>query len=373
MAFAFTGQGAGWATMGMKLYNTYPVYAASLQRAGQVLAKLGAQWSLIEELHREKTFSNVDQPLISQSACTAMQIALVDLLFSWGVEPSRVTGHSSGEIAAAYAASALDAEACMSIAYYRGVVASGLIGSAFPRQGGMIAIGASGEVTQSLIDECAEPETSAAIACFNSPCSITVSGDLDQINRIADLADLRSIWNRRLNVDVAYHSYHMDSVAEKYAQLLGQIQPVAVDNIKIHSSLQGHEADTATLDTSYWVANLTSPVKFTQAFPGLYQAKSDARRGVDIVLELGPHSTLQGPMRQTLKTFEGNLSKIQTISTLIRYKNDVEELLSSMAKLVTRGSKLQLVNVNFLATDILPEALTDLPSYHWNHKAEYRH
>jgi acyl transferase domain-containing protein len=43
----------------------------------------------------------IHRPECSQPLCTALQIALVDLLRSFGCLPSAVLGHSSGEIAAA--------------------------------------------------------------------------------------------------------------------------------------------------------------------------------------------------------------------------------------------------------------------------------
>ena len=44
----------------------------------------------------------MDHPDFSQPICTALQIALVDLLSSLGVTARTVVGHSSGEIASAY-------------------------------------------------------------------------------------------------------------------------------------------------------------------------------------------------------------------------------------------------------------------------------
>lgn len=46
--------------------------------------------------------SRIDQPALSQPVCTALQVALVDLLHHFRMNPSAVVGHSSGEIAAAY-------------------------------------------------------------------------------------------------------------------------------------------------------------------------------------------------------------------------------------------------------------------------------
>jgi acyl transferase domain-containing protein len=44
----------------------------------------------------------IDEPRFAQPLCTAIQIALVDLLNSFGLRPAAVVGHSSGEIAAAW-------------------------------------------------------------------------------------------------------------------------------------------------------------------------------------------------------------------------------------------------------------------------------
>jgi acyl transferase domain-containing protein len=46
--------------------------------------------------------SNIDLPEYSQPLSTAIQIALLELLASFGITPKAVVGHSSGEIAAAY-------------------------------------------------------------------------------------------------------------------------------------------------------------------------------------------------------------------------------------------------------------------------------
>jgi acyl transferase domain-containing protein len=67
----------------------------------------GGSWSLIDELLKTDNESRINEAEISQPATTAIQIALVDLLESFSIRPSRVVGHSSGEVAAAYAAGSL--------------------------------------------------------------------------------------------------------------------------------------------------------------------------------------------------------------------------------------------------------------------------
>jgi acyl transferase domain-containing protein len=50
---------------------------------------------------KSKDESRINEPELSQPVCTVIQMALVDLLRSFGVLPTAVVGHSSGEIAAA--------------------------------------------------------------------------------------------------------------------------------------------------------------------------------------------------------------------------------------------------------------------------------
>lgn len=95
--FVFSGQGAQWPTMGRELM-TYHVYAQSLLKAQTTLLDLGSPWSLVKELFASKESSRIDSPEFSQPLCTALQLALVDLLKTWGVQPRSVVGHSSGEI-----------------------------------------------------------------------------------------------------------------------------------------------------------------------------------------------------------------------------------------------------------------------------------
>ena len=367
LSFIFTGQGSQWPMMGKSLYYTYPIYALTVRNADQILARLGASWSLINELEKSHD-SNIDSAHISQPVCTALQIALVDLLSSWGIDPVSVTGHSSGEIAAAYAAKILDLEACIAIAYFRGVAARTLKEEFLDVSGGMLAVGANQKDTQALIDASSSPHDKAVIACVNSPASMTVSGDNEQISKIERLAGVRSIWNRRLKVDVAYHSHHMGYIADKYKSLLGKIEPNLRTTTEFHSSLKGARVAPSMLTTTYWVENLTSPVLFSQAMKSL--CGTGGEDNVDLVVEIGPHSALQGPVRQILQSFESRSRTVQYIPSLVRNEDGVSSMLLLSARLFMSGCRIQLGNLNFPHGDS-PDILTDLPPYEWNHGKRY--
>jgi acyl transferase domain-containing protein len=138
LGFVFTGQGAQWHAMGRELM-VYPIFRQSLEIATAYMKSLGSTWSLLEELLREKADSNINQPFLAHPACTALQVALVDLFEFWGIEPNRVVGHSSGEIAAAYCAGRLGREAAWKIAYFRGYVSH----KKSKAKGAMLAVGIS--------------------------------------------------------------------------------------------------------------------------------------------------------------------------------------------------------------------------------------
>lgn len=130
-----------------------------------------------------------------------MQVGLVNLLSLWDILPTSVIGHSSGEIAAAYAAGAITAEAALIIAYFRGQVSKSLMHGT-EQSGGMAAVGISPEKARSYL------VSGVVVACENSPQSVTLSGDSDKLDEVLERirTDEPETFCRRLRVEVAYHS-----------------------------------------------------------------------------------------------------------------------------------------------------------------------
>ena len=122
---------------------------------------------------------------------------LVDLLATWSILPSVVVGHSSGELAAAYAAGALSAKDAIIAAYYRGYVCK-----TAKKTGGMAAVGLGKEDVSSYL------AFGVRVACENSGSSVTISGDLDVLERVmAAIKEARpDVLVRKLQVEMAYHS-----------------------------------------------------------------------------------------------------------------------------------------------------------------------
>ncbi|KAF4768453.1 hypothetical protein HAV15_002721 [Penicillium sp. str.  len=368
----FTGQGAHWPQMGQEL-GSYPVFANSLQNSQATLLDLGATWKLEDELVKSPEESQLGVPQISQVACCAIQIALVDLLRSWGLDITAVVGHSSGEIAAGYAAGLLSAVTCIKVAYHRGM-ATVEMKEKFPGlNGSMIAVGCSEAVLQTLLASLTSG--SAAIGCKNSASSFTVSGDRSAIEELHALCDAQSIFNRTLKVDIAYHSSHMSVVAESYLAALGDIDCVE-SPVKFFSSTDGGLLQEPKLDNRYWTNNLTGQVLFSDSLSAMCRYNESIggeKRGIDILVEVGPHAALKGPVAQVIKSIAKN-QDIAYFPTLVRGTNGVHTMHELAASLLLKGFPIDLEKANFGNTPNLSKqfaVLGDLPSYPWKHQEEY--
>ncbi|KAH7364106.1 BcPKS8, polyketide synthase [Rhexocercosporidium sp. MPI-PUGE-AT-0058] len=371
LGFIFTGQGAQWNAMGRELYEHYPIFQATIDACEECLVSFGAPFSLIKELRKNEETSGINEAHVSQPACTAIQLALTDLLRSWGILPTAVAGHSSGEIAASYAAGILPLPSCMAISYYRGMAIVSLKRQ-FPNlKGAMMAVGGSEEEIAPLIAQLKEKEV--RIGCFNSPSSLTISGDEPALDELQALIEARQMFNRKLQVDVAYHSHHMKLVAHEYGETLDSIEQPLVTDVRFHSSLYGNLIEGTKLQPSYWVDNLTKSVRFSEALTSMCKPMDGYKTGVDMIIELGPHSALAGPVKQILKANGPNTMAIPYASALIRKKDAVESAMDLAATLFMKGAPLNLGAVNFSQPRKAPLLLVDMPRYPWNHQTKYWH
>ena len=370
----FTGQGAQWATMGRNLVIHCRLFCESIEHCEASLADLpedAPRWSLKEELMAEEEKSRVSDAMISQPICTAVQIAMVDLLSAAGISFDAVVGHSSGEIAAAYAAGIISSKDAIRIAYYRGYHAK-LARSAGGHPGGMIAVGISFD---KAMDFCAKPEFSGRldIAASNAASSVTLSGDSDAIQEAKEYFDNEKTFARMLNVDTAYHSHHMLPCSGPYLQSLKacdiQVSPPR-DNCTWVSSVRGDtdllDDDLETLTGEYWVDNLLKPVLFSEAVEcALWSGGPFA-----MVAEIGPHPALKGPATQIFKSSLG--SALPYLSLMRRGDDEVDAFSGGIGYV---WSQLGSSSVDFdgyreaFRTLDLPEPklAKGLPSYVWNH------
>ena len=374
IGFVFTGQGSQWARMGIDLLE-HTVFRQSIEQADRYLRDhLNSGWSVIEELLRDETESRLDMSSYSQPICTALQIAMVDLLETWNITPSAIVGHSSGEIAGAYCLGALSKEDALVAAYYRGLLSETI--KAQELEGGMIAVGSSEQEIRAWIEKFVG--MNLGIACVNSPSSVTLSGDVRAIDELEQMLKHTDMFARRLKVANAYHSSHMDVIVEPYMRSMDKMRVLpGKGDRKMHSSVTGESIDWSELGALHWVRNLVSPVLFYDALLDLLRpmnsdGERDKHNAVDILLEVGPHATLKSAIEDITNVH--GIKNVKYVSVLWRKQNGIRTALGAAGNLLTEGVPVHIMNVNRGAEETLHgrlKPLVGLPSYSWNHNRTY--
>lgn len=354
IGFVFTGQGAQWYAMGRELFLHCRQYRGSIRTSDAMLSELGANWTLSEELQRDESESRINDSAIAQPALTALQIALIDLLQEIGVRPQIVIGHSSGEIAAAYAAGIFSQRAAIEISYHRGVISSTYKQQINPQKGAMIVTEVSEADSLQFISQLNQGRVD--IACTNSPISTTISGDESAIDELQELLDASSTGYWRLPIDVAYHSHRMKIVSEQYLKLLSRFgRRLTYDlekgypsrNIKYISGVTANEKK-ADFGPDYWVENLISKVRFYEAI-GKY---CDASLGEEIqpgekdthniMIEIGPLGAFSRIIQETTQSLP-NAFDYTYITALRRDIDAVRSMLELAGKLFELGAPIDLL------------------------------
>ena len=239
----------------------------------------------------------------------------------------------------------------------------------------MLALGASPAVARTLLLENIE-DSKAVIACANSPSSVTLSGEAGAIIKLEAAAEEKGIFARRLHVDTAYHSPHMNLVADDYKAAMGRLKPICASTVQFHSSLTGAKINTLALGASYWVNNMILPVEFATALSSCCSLNAELpnkERAVTYLIEIGPHCALKGPIRDTLVAAPRLAHKIGYSSTLQRKENAVRSILNLASELSVQGCDMNMMAINFPRGIGPMRVLPDLPAYPWNHKVEYWH
>ncbi|KAF7445064.1 Polyketide synthase module protein [Pyrenophora tritici-repentis] len=365
VTFVFSGQGAQWHAMGLELINLSHVFRQSMSAMEDVLRQQGCQWSLVEELSRPLKQSRVGEAEIAQPATTAIQIALVDLLENFSIRPSRVVGHSSGEIAAAYAAGALSCNSAILLAYHRGVF-SAKAKKVADVPGSMMAVSLNEIEAMQHLKKLTRG--TAVVACVNSSSSLTLSGDETALDELKEVLDKDDIFARKLRVDTAYHSHHMQCVAEEYQEAIGSIESSNVrDEVTFYSSVTGAIKSTG-FGADYWTSNLVSQVKFSQALTMVRddQIKHNTKGDVSVFVEIGPHSALAGPSRQILMQEGAEKFKFEYLSALLRNVNAAQSTLALVGRLFELGLEVKMAAVLTMTNKRKPEIIRDLRPYPWD-------
>ena len=346
VAFVFAGQGTQWAGCGLGLYDAEPVFRRAIDAIEE-------QWRQHSDVSlREACFSaeqsTLNEVQLAQPVIFMIQCAVVELLKTWGVYADCVVGHSSGEVAAAYASGALSLAEATQLVFHRATLQQRTAGS-----GRMLAIGLDRQGVEELLETLCVPfrseenrATQVEIACENAPASTVICGKESALEPVMEELDRRNLQNGLIPGNIAFHSSAMDPIKDDALSALSFLNECAFDaDVPFISSVTGVKTDR--LGNAYWWSNIRQPVRFAAAMEAIQR---DYRP--DVVLEIAPHSALQPAIMQCL---EGNLRAPVCLPTLLRDSDVCLGFQETLGALFRAG-----VNLDFAARYPRPKPITHL-------------
>ena len=346
--FVFSGMGPQWWAMGQQLFQTEPIYAKAVTEADKIFQEL-AGWSILAEMLRHEEESKMAETAIAQTANFIVQMGIFELLASWGIKPAAVVGHSVGEVSSAYASGVLSLRDAITVSYHRGRTQAKTAGT-----GSMLATGLSLTDAEQAITVY---EGKVSIAGINSPTNCTLSGDEACIDMIAAQLESQGVFNRKLRVEVPYHSAGMDPILDELRSSLHHIKPGTYP-IPLYSTVTGGLAGEGAFGSDYWCDNVRHPVLFKKAI------ESILADGYEALLEIGPHPVLTGYVKEIMSVAA---NKGVCLTTLKRKEDESAQLREAVAGLWVNGVNWELRN--YLGTFTKKRVL---PSYPWQRKTHWR-
>ncbi|MGC3005005.1 acyltransferase domain-containing protein, partial [Streptomyces sp. G35A] len=226
------------------------VFAARFAECGEALAPF-VEWSLVDVVRGGVGAPGLDRVDVVQPVLWAVMVSLAAVWESFGVRPAAVVGHSQGEIAAAVVSGALSVADGARVVALRSKAIVALAG-----RGGMVSVALSHGDTGALI---ARWEGRISVAAVNGPTSTVVSGDADALDELVVHAEKTGTRVRRIEVDYASHSVHVEAIEDELADVLG---PVAAGepSVPFLSTVTGEWVTEGETDAGYWYRNLRQTV-----------------------------------------------------------------------------------------------------------------
>ncbi|MEU6777495.1 type I polyketide synthase, partial [Streptomyces sp. NPDC046759] len=315
VVFVFPGQGAQWAGMGVDLLDSAPVFAERFAECARALAEF-VDWDAEAVLRGASGAPSLARVDVVQPLSWAVMVSLAALWRSYGVEPAAVVGHSQGEIAAACVAGALTLkDGARVVALRSQAIAASLAGD-----GGMVSVALdAGQAAERI----AGWDGRIEIAALNGPTSVVVAGEPQALDELIAACEADEVRARRIPVDYASHTSHVERIEEELARVLAEVRP-QTSTIPFFSTVEADWLDTQALDAGYWYRNLRRTVRFEEAVRALTEQDHTA------FVEVSAHPVLAMSIQDTA-------DEAAVTGTLRRDDGGLDRFLTSLGELWVRG------------------------------------
>eukprot|EP01130_Rhizamoeba_saxonica_P017323 TRINITY_DN8363_c0_g1_i1.p1 TRINITY_DN8363_c0_g1~~TRINITY_DN8363_c0_g1_i1.p1 ORF type:complete len:2345 (+),score=475.68 TRINITY_DN8363_c0_g1_i1:27-7061(+) len=349
IVYVFTGMGPQSWNMGRELFEKEPIFKEALLHVDYIFSNYSG-WSILDEMFSPDTeeSSKISENYIAMPANFVIQVGLVQLYKSLGVEPAAVIGHSVGEIAAAWASGCISLEEATYLTYLRSTITEKVSNIG----GGMLSLNIPREDVNKYLD--AYP-AKVSLACVNGPNSYVLSGDKETLQSIKEELEVAGVKSYILRVKVAYHSYYLkeckELMLEKYAEIFANEHNAKTPTVPFFSTSLGESVkSTSTFRNPLtWYRNARRSVLLNEAI------NLSMNNGYESYLEIGPHPVLGYYIREIAK--ERNVSTSLYYS-LHRKESEQTSVLKSVSNLYVSGSSTIDWSLQFTKG-----AIVSLPKY----------
>jgi acyl transferase domain-containing protein/NADPH:quinone reductase-like Zn-dependent oxidoreductase/NAD(P)-dependent dehydrogenase (short-subunit alcohol dehydrogenase family)/acyl carrier protein len=345
IAFAFAGNGAQWAGMGVSAYRRSKAFKRHFDAASALFeTHLGEK--LVELLVSDTLDERLSDTRIAQPLLFSIQVAIANALAAAGIRPACVFGHSIGEVAAAHIAGAMSLVDAVAV-----VAARSRCQHVTRGRGTMAAALCSEETAKAFLAEHAISEV--VVAAVNARNSVTFSGPRQKIEEVKALARRRKIAVQMLDIEYPFHHPLIDDVREEFIATLPDIG-LHEGELQFLSTVTGDALSGRKLSASYWWRNAREPVAFRSAVAKALDA------GCNLFLEISPRPILNNYIKETIREHSANAHVLSSLS------KDNEESADPIAQIIARlfafgadGISLtRLAQVDLPNVPFEPETLT---------------
>ena len=327
--FMYSGFGSQHRKMAKDMIEISPLFKQRLEELDAVVA-YESGWSILELVHDDSQTYNTET---AQVAITAIQIALTDLLATFGVRPAGVIGMSMGEIGAAYAAGGISAEDAMRIACHRArLMGEGEASLSDDQQGAMAVVELSADDIDALPGNI-EP------AVYTGPGMTTVGGPREEVLALVEKLDGEGKFARALNVKAAGHTSAVDPLlGELYAEIAGiEARPLHTTLFSSVDRGKAYRPGAVVHDEDYWIRMTRHAVYLQDATESAFDA------GHTQIVEISPNPiALMGLMSTA---FAVGKADAQLLYSLKRKVDPTESLLDLLSKLYAAGAPVDYTKV----------------------------
>ena len=306
-AFLFSGQGAQYNLMGHEFYNEFDEVRQLFDEASSQL-----DIDLAEICFRED--DRLNETPYTQPAILTVSHAIEEVIrHTLDITPDAVAGLSLGEYTALVSSGALDFKQAVPLVHKRG----SLMEQAVPDgEGAMAAVLGLDSKTLEEICQDVSKESYVAIANYNTPEQLVISGETAGVEKAMTEAEAKGAKKAiRLNVSGPFHTDLLAPAGRKFLQALDGVSFGGFD-YPVYSNVDAKVYKDSEAIKPLLTKQISSPVRFEQM---IRQMISD---GVTTFIEVGPGKTLRSFVKSidrsvTVKNIE-KVKQLETISKAVR-------------------------------------------------------